>query len=231
MPEAVERLLTDAMARLKGLKPDLLVEFRQPYVSAAIRRYGNMFRAGDCPGDALLNRVRIANLRLTCGNAAVHSDMLEWRADDTPENAARQILASLFGVIQYSMILDRLPENHMKMIRHWLAFSQKHRRALLKGWFRPHHPESAYPIVESGDGEERIVAVYNDACVADAGAGDRSVVIVNATGLDRLTLRLAKAPKSVESYDTFGVRQKPPTLRAGVQNVPVCRSGYLQLSY
>ena len=46
VPEAVERLLTDAMARLKGLKPDLLVEFRQPYVSAAIRRYGNMFRAG-----------------------------------------------------------------------------------------------------------------------------------------------------------------------------------------
>ena len=116
-------------------------------------------------------------------------------------------------------------------MRNWIDFTQRHRETLLKGAFRPHHPEAGYPVIEAESAAERIVAVYNDACVADAGAGDRSVVIVNATGADRLTLRLAKAPKSVESYDTFGVRQKPPTLRAGVQDVPVCRSGYLQLSY
>ena len=229
VPEAVERLLTDAMTRLKGLKGDLLVEFRQPYVSAAIRRYGNMFRAGDCPGDALLNRVRIANLRLTCGDAAVHSDMLEWRADDTPENAARQILASLFGVIQYSVTLDRLPADHLKMIRLWLAFSQKHRRALLKGWFRPHHPEAAYPIVESGDGEERIVAVYNDESLCDLSAAtERRIILVNATGRKGLTVRLPSAA-AAELYDVFGQAVGQAPFEPGLSGIDVPVSGFAVL--
>ena len=231
VPEATDVLFTEIARRLNAVKPGMLIEFRQRYIGPAIRKYGNMLRAGDCPGNARANRLRTTALRLTSGTTAVHSDMLVWDPTDTPENAALQILNSLFSTVQYSMMLRKLPETHGKMMRNWIDFTQRHRETLLKGAFRPHHPEAGYPVIEAESAAERIVAVYNDACVADAGAGDRSVVIVNATGADRLTLRLAKAPKSVESYDTFGVRQKPPTLRAGVQDVPVCRSGYLQLSY
>lgn len=37
-----------------------------------------MFRAADCTADAVANRVRTIDLRLTSGTTAVHSDMLEY---------------------------------------------------------------------------------------------------------------------------------------------------------
>ena len=83
--------------------------------------------ATDCPGHLQLNRIRIANLRLTAGQSAIHADILEWHPSDTPEGAARPILSAIFGVIQYSMMLRDLPDRHQKVIRHRLDFSQRYR--------------------------------------------------------------------------------------------------------
>ena len=147
LPEAVDRLMKDVFARLKAIKPDVLVEFRQGYIGPAIRQYGNMMRAADCPGDLLANRCRTANLRLTSGGTAVHADMLEWHRDETPETAARYVLSTMFSTIQYSVMLRTYPEPHKRMIAHWLKFSGDHRDALLHGSFRPHHFEAFYPWI------------------------------------------------------------------------------------
>ena len=76
IPLAVDAMLSDVVRRLKAVKPDILVEFRQSYVGPGIRRFGNMLRATDCPLSMVENRTRIARLRLTSGMTAVHSDML-----------------------------------------------------------------------------------------------------------------------------------------------------------
>ena len=47
--EATDKLMTDIMERLRKLKPDIMIEFRQPYIGPLMRKYGNMFRAADCP--------------------------------------------------------------------------------------------------------------------------------------------------------------------------------------
>ena len=128
-------------------------------------------------------------------------------------------------------MLRTLPESHKKMIAHWLAFSQKHRSALLKGAFRPRHYEAFYPVIEAEDARERIVGVYNDACVADCGAADRDVYVLNATGKGTLAVRLAAKPAKVEAFDTFGNPVPAPALHVGLQDAAVPAAGYLRITW
>ncbi len=230
LSEAIDRLMKDVHARLTAVKPEALIEFRQCYIGPGIRQYGNMLRATDCPGDLQANRCRIANLRLTSGETAVHADMLEWNVAETAENAARFVLSSVFGVIQYSVMLRELPADHKRMIAHWLDFTRRHRETLLKGAFRPHHYEAFYPVIEAESAAERIVAVYNDAAIADGGKVDRPIYILNATGSRRMAVLLSGGPATGEIFDTFGVRRGVVALRAGLQEVAVPVSGYVRIA-
>lgn len=195
LPQAVDVMMKEILRRVKEVKPDALIEFRQNYVGPAIRQYGNMLRATDCPGDMAGNRMRIAMLRVTSGTTPVHADMLEWHPSDTPENAARPILNALFGVIQYSMVLKDLPPSHLAVVDKWLKFSQDHREALLKGKFTAHHPEMCYPVLEGESASERVVVVYSDAAFADLGTLTKPTYLVNATARDGLLVVIDGVPR------------------------------------
>lgn len=228
LPEAVDKLMRDVLARLKKINPEVLVEFRQAYMGPAIRQYGNMIRAADCPDDPATNRKRIADLRLTSGETAVHADMLVWSADESPEGAARPILNALFGVIQYSMVLQRLPSAHQGVIRHWLAFTERHRDTLQLGTFRPHHPELNYPFIEAESAAERILAVYLDSYLVRAGKLDRPVYVVNATLTKGVAVALS-SPADVELFDVYGTSQGKRGYDAGLAEIPVPQSGYAKI--
>ena len=231
VPEAVDRLMKDVLSRLQAIKPDIMIEFRQNYIGPAIRQYGNMFRASDCPGDMQNNRIRTANLRVTSGTTAVHADMIEWNVNEKPEVAARHILSAMYSVIQYSVMLRELPESHFKVVKHWLDFSQKHRNTLLKSDFRPYHPESCYPVLEAESKEERIITAYQEGFVVKAGNADRDTYIINSTGVDKVAVELSDKPKKVEYYDTYGNLVAGKKLVEGLQNVNIPISGYLKLIY
>ena len=231
LPAAIDRLMKDVLARLRKINPDVLVEFRQRYMGPAILQYGNMIRASDCPADPCANRKRVCDLRLTSGAAAVHSDMLVWSRDETPEGAALPILNVLFSTIQYSMILEKINPAHRDVIRHWLAFSQKHREALLKGAFRPHHPENGYTWIEGESADERIVAAYSGDVVLDCGAADKKAILVNATGSDGLYAKLPARPRSIRLFDVLG-RERPAALPSvGLAVLPVPAGGYAELAW
>ena len=229
VPEATDVLMKAVYARLKALKPDILVEFRQGYIGPAIRQYGNMLRVGDCPGDYQMNRAGIARLRLTSGTTAVHADMLEWNVAETPQEAARYVLNCLFGTIQYSMMLRTLPAEHLEMIRHWLVFSLAHRSALLKGDFRPLHPELNYPVLEGSDAKERVIGVYAADQVVRVQSDGRTAYVVNATPEGELTLDCA-APMTAVAFDTFGHETGRVKVAAGVSRVACPLSGYLLMT-
>ena len=231
VPEAVNVLMKGVTERLQAIKPDVLIEFRQRYIGPAIRQYGNMFRAHDCPGNMQFNRMRIANLRLTSGTTAVHADMLEWNTTEKPEVAARHILSAMYGVVQYSVMLRDIPEAQKQMVKHWIDFSQKHRNALLHGSFKPYHPEACYPILEAENNEERIITVYQERVMVEAGAPDRDIYIINATGEERPIVELQKAPRKVEYFDTYGNVVKGEKLVTGLQRVNIPVSGYIKLTY
>ena len=228
LPEAVDRLMKDVFARLKAIKPDVLIEFRQGYVGPAIRQYGNMLRAADCPGDLLANRCRTANLRLTSGGTAVHADMLEWHRDEKPETAARYVLSTMFSTIQYSVMLRTYPESHKRMIAHWLKFSSDHRDALLHGAFRPHHFEAFYPWIEAESASERIVGVYVDGTVVPVDAVRKPNYILNGTGEGRVIVDSAAAA-TAEVFDTFGEKTGTIALTKGLNRVGMPVSGYLKV--
>lgn len=229
--EAVNVLMNGVTKRLQAIKPDILIEFRQRYIGPAIRQYGNMFRATDCPGDMLSNRMRIADLRLTSGTTAVHADMLEWNIAEKPEVAARHILSAIYGVVQYSLMLRDIPQSHLDMVRHWIDFSQKHRQTLLHGDFRPYHPEHCFPVLEAESRSERIITLYQEGVVVNAGEADRDIYIINASGAEQPVVELQRRPRKVEYYDTFGNIVKGAKLTEGLQRVAIPVSGYIKIVY
>lgn len=228
IPEAVDVLMKAINARLHEIKPDILIEFRQSYIGPAIRQYGNMLRAADCPGDMKTNRIRIADLRITSGESAVHADMLEWNIDESPEVAARNIINSIFGVIQYSVMLRDIPQEHKMVIKNWLQFSMEHRSALLKGEFEPYHKESGYPMIKASDEKETILAVYQDNLVASLDNDSaKAFYVLNASGTDNITLDLSKKAKKAYTVDAFGNQHNIKNPAKGLSRVSVPDGGYL----
>lgn len=190
LEDGVLRLMTDVMNALRAIKPDILIEFRQSYIGPAMRTYGNMFRVGDCPADPISNRVGVIDLRLLSGNTAVHSDMLMWHKDDDVENAARQVLSVIFGVMQVSVRLEDIPEDHLKMVSFWCDFMAKH-RALLAAPMEVESPENLYPIARTRLHEEEAIAVYDRHVVTLSDAP--TIYLFNATADDFLILRAEEA--------------------------------------
>ena len=230
VPEAVNVLMKDLYSRLKAINPEVLIEFRQRYIGPAIRQYGNMLRAADCPGDMRGNRERIANLRLTSGKTAVHADMLEWNAADTPESAARHILSAMFGVVQYSVMLNDLPEDHRKMLRHWIDFLGAHRKTLLDSDFKPYHPQAGYPVIEASSDEERIIAVYQSGCVATIEKGAFPTYIINATGHEGVYVDCKGEGGLLDIYNVYGEKVGSEGVTPGLSEIKVPVSGYAVLS-
>lgn len=231
IPLAVDRLMRDVLARLRAINPDVLVEFRQSYMGPAMLQYGNMMRAWDCPADPCANRRRICDLRLTSRSLAVHSDMLVWSKDETPEGAALPILNALYSTIQYSMVLAKIRPDHRAVIRHWLDFSRQHRAALLKGRFTPHHAENGYTWIEGESASERVVTSYSGDGIVRAGAPDRDVLLVNATGGKGLLVEFSVRPAAIALFDVFGRPSGQAEPREGLVRLPVPASGYARVTW
>jgi alpha-galactosidase len=164
--EAADRLMTDVMARLRAENPEVLVEFRQPYIGPLMRKYGNMFRGVDAPNNAWANRAEVTDVRLLGGNTAPHSDMFMWHEDEPVEAAALQFLNVLFAVPQLSVKLTRFPESHRAMIRAWTTYWRENREVLMRGHFTPSSPASAYPVLMAHGQGKAIAGVYSDALVS-----------------------------------------------------------------
>ena len=232
LPEAIDKLLSETMARLNKLKPGILIEFRQSYIGPAIRKYGNMLRSGDCPADIISNRIHTLDLRLTSGNTAVHADMLEWSSSDTPENAALQFLNILFSVPQISVRLNEIPETHRRMLDFWLGFWIRHRDVLLHGYLKPFHPELNYPIVSSENAKEKVIAVYNfGQYVKIACEPGKTCYVINASGRSELVLELLNQPKNSEIFDTMGRPVQSKAVESGFSRTRIPASGLLKLQF
>lgn len=158
--DAVDTLMTEIRKTLTEIKPDIMLEFRQTYTGPNMRKYGNMFRVGDCPLDYISNRIGIFDLRMIMGESAVHSDMLMWHKDEKPENAALQIISIIYGVMQYSAKLSDMNDDMKKMSKFWFNFMEDHKETLLKGKLIPYEAEKLYTWAKSDSDKECIVSVY-----------------------------------------------------------------------
>ncbi|GGF81636.1 hypothetical protein GCM10010912_28400 [Paenibacillus albidus] len=233
VPAAVDQLLSGVIFRLRQLKPDIMIEFRQNYIGPLMRKYGNMFRAGDCPNDAVQNRIKTLDIRLICDRTAAHADMLMWHPEEPVANAALQLINVLFSVPQISMRLDRLPQPHFAMLAYQLAFWREHREVLLDGVLEPWHPELLYPLVFARMPKKWIVAAYHDTVIPLTGELPDEVLVVNGTLLTRLVLELDQdsGQKEITVRDCQGtiVARHTVAWAAGVHALEVPAAGIISI--
>jgi alpha-galactosidase len=232
--KAVDRLMTDIMKNLREVKGDILIEFRQPYIGPLMRKYGNMFRAADCPNMALVNRVRTTDIRLLSGNTAVHSDMFVWNDKEPLETAALQILNILFSVPQLSVKLDNFSKDHNVMIRFWTTYWKAKRHILLDGIFLPGNPQANYPVIRAERDTQTIIAVYNDQVIPLKAENFSHIDIVNAKHSGYVVLDLLDERGNVylEVFDCMGKQKegREIILKKGVIKLAVPPSGLIKLS-
>lgn len=205
--EAVDRLMGDVAARLLAIKPNILIEFRQKYIGPAMRKYGNMFRAFDCPNDSLTNRIRTTDVKLLCGNTAVHSDMFTWHYDEPVELSALQITSILFSVPQLSVRLAEISTQDRKMIRFYTQYWLRQRSVLLEGHFVASLPSANYPILSSSNGDQIIYGIYDNMTLSVDASFDH-IDLVNGKRSEQIMVQFSKPLKGkVQVFNCQGELQ------------------------
>jgi len=203
--EGVYRLMSDVMTELKQIKPEILIEFRQKYIGPAMRKFGNMFRAFDCPNDSVGNRMRTTDVKMLCGNTAVHSDMITWHKTETVETAALQLTNVLFAVPQLSVRLAETDDDHKKMITFYTKYWKKNQSILIDGDFVPYNPLANYPILSASDESKIIFGVYEDMVVELDDSFDK-IDLVNGKMSEQIAFEFLEdyGKCKVKIYDCMG---------------------------
>lgn len=232
---AVEKLLSEITTTLRAINPEILLEFRQSYIGPIMQKYGNILRVGDCVGGATINRVSGLDLRLLTDNGtAVHSDMILWNYDAPVETAADQMVNVLYCVPQISVLFDRLPPEHEKMLKYYLKFIDDHRHILLDGELILQGVEGAYSQVWAKADGKAIATAYNspllkldeahETLTVANGSGSAEIYLENCTGALGYTYEIVNCMG--ESVEQGEVRLADGSITKF--SVPVC--GFLHLS-
>lgn len=225
--DAIYKLMTDIKCELTKLNPQIMIEFRQQYIGPAMRSYGNFFRAADCPYDLTLNRVSVIDLRLLSGSTPVHSDMLMWHNNETPENCALQIINVLFSVIQLSVKLAEQSEKQKKVIQFWLDFAKKNKKLLQGSELKVHDPQNLYTAVEGIGDNEKISVIYtpNKSIIIDKD----TTTVINGTQKGSIILEfLNDSEYQYEILDCMGGKIQESTINgSGLCRVCVPEGGMI----
>ena len=225
LEDAIHALMTEVKEKLTSINPDILIEFRQSYVGPSIRKYGNMLRVGDCPCDILKNRFNAVNLRLTSGKTAVHSDMIMWNMEDSVENAALQFTSILYTVPQVSVRVDKLPEDHYKMLKFYIDFWKEWREVLLDGKLIATNPESEYSLVCSTFENKAVFTAYNDSVIS---VKTEIAVAVNATAKKHMIIKNAES-YSYKVLNCMGEEMANGTIESTLEEIRVPVAGMIVL--
>ena len=202
--DATEQLLIDITSALKAIKPNMLIEFRQPYFGPVISSYGNMIRVWDCPLNSVVNKNATIDLRLVSSSCAVHSDMIYWSKNDTPENVATQLWSTLLSVPQISNLYSDTTPEQRRVLKSSLDFWMAHKEAIMNGKLHVTLSENGYGYATVSEGDKKISLAICEAYF-DSSDGYAESYMVNLTGKDKIILKANKG-SFVEIFDCQGRR-------------------------
>lgn len=228
---AICTLMTDIKKRLELIKPDILIELRQNYIGPQMLGYGNILRVADCPADIIKHRVCGINLRLTSGSSAVHSDMLMWNYKESVESAARQIINVLFLVPQISMKLEKISDEHKKMLKFYLDLVDEYRKCLQEGEMKIYNPEANYSLVTLEKDMQFFAVAYSNYVVKSYSVYNK-FIFVNGTSDDTLIIDNLADEYEVEVtvFNCMGESENyNSVLKKGLNKFNVKQSGVLKL--
>ncbi|WP_299486168.1 glycoside hydrolase family 36 protein [uncultured Allomuricauda sp.] len=230
--EAVDALLTQVIVEVKKVNPDIFIEFRQKYTGPAMRKYGNMLRAFDCPGDYTMNRVRITDIKMLCGETAVHSDMVTWHFDETVQDAALHYLSTLFGVPQVSVMLNKAPESHLNMLQFYTRYWNENSDIFCSGKFLPSRPLSNYPVLRANLNNKVIIGIFEDQNL-QINHRFLAIDILNAKSSKMIVINsnLNLGTYEYKTYDCEGklIKDDFINIDEGLNTIEIPKSGMAQL--
>jgi alpha-galactosidase len=169
-------------------------EFRQPYVSPALSRYGEILRANDCPADAHQNLLATIDSRLFAAGRVIHADPMMWGAAGGAEAVAQQLYAGWFAVPQVSMRLSALDQPQAAALRGLLALWRDQAEVTLDGDITVEGAERGYDLVRAvrTDLGRSVIARYSPVVVELDQAPTPEVTLINATSSGRIAVRTSR---------------------------------------
>ncbi len=232
LEDAVAQLVDEIGVRLKSIKPDILIEFRQPYAGPKTLETGNMIRVNDCPNDALFNRVGSIDLRLLTGKTAVHSDMIGWNKNDTPKGVARQLIGVLFSVPQISVKIEEQSEKQYKTLKFYMDFYTRHRAELIDGSLIPLNPQANYSIVIGEKDNAAVAVCYSNNYISLGGYEKLAIVNGTEEGTIILDSAVNSYDKNATIYDCMGniVQNKKITIDKGINVLEIPPCGIIEMN-
>ncbi|SHG45416.1 glycoside hydrolase family 36 protein [Flagellimonas flava] len=230
--DAVDALLVQVVSELRKINPEIFIEFRQKYTGPAMRKYGNMLRAFDCPGDYTMNRVRIADIKMLAGKTAVHADMVKWHFDESVEDAALHFMNTLFGVPQISIMLHEAPKSHLNMIQFYTEYWNKNSKVFCSGKFLPSRPLSNYPILRANLNNKVIIGIFEDQ-ILQINHRFLAIDILNAKASKMIVINsnLNLGTYEYKIYDCEGklIKDNFINIDEGLNTIEIPKSGMAQL--
>ena len=229
--DALEHMMVQLYEKLRELKPDILIEFRQKYVGPYIRKFGNILRVDDCPMSQLSNRVGLVDLRILSGDTAVHSDMVMWNKAEEPEGVAIALQHCFFGSLQLSVRLEECRQEVLEVIRYYMELAQEWFEARLEGELAAEHPEHLYPVVYGEKENRAVVGVYEEDQVICVKENWTEALILNANKGNSLYLDLMQTSgKKAVIRDCKGAVVKTlKKLQEGLVKIEIPAGGMVKL--
>lgn len=229
--DALEHMMVQLYEKLRELKPDILIEFRQKYVGPYIRKFGNILRVDDCPMSQLSNRVGLVDLRILSGDTAVHSDMVMWNKAEEPEGVAIALQHCFFGSLQLSVRLEECRQEVLEVIRYYMELAQEWFEARLEGELAAEHPEHLYPVVYGEKENRAVVGVYEEDQVICVKENWTEALILNANKGNSLYLDLMQTSgKKAVIRDCKGAVVKTlKKLQEGLIKIEISAGGMVKL--
>lgn len=229
--DALEHMMVQLYEKLRELKPDILIEFRQKYVGPYIRKFGNILRVDDCPMSQLSNRVGLVDLRILSGDTAVHSDMVMWNKAEEPESVAIALQHCFFGSLQLSVRLEECRQEVLEVIRYYMELAQEWFEARLEGELAAEHPEHLYPVVYGEKENRAVVGVYEEDQVICVKENWTEALILNANKGNSLYLDLMQTSgKKAVIRDCKGAVVKTlKKLQEGLIKIEIPAGGMVKL--
>ncbi|MFT4029261.1 MAG: alpha-galactosidase [Protaetiibacter sp.] len=219
------RLATDELGF-----PDLIFEYREPYIGLGLAASGDVIRAEDCPGDFLANRRSTIDLRVWETGQRVHSDMMMWDPGLPDPLVVAALSNATFSVPQISMRLAPMSPDARSCIGAWLGHWRQVRELALHGRLVDLRPQLHYPSATAIRGDSSLSVAWSSDCIVTVPPDVRRAVLVNGTTSTGVSVRLAAGGRA-RVVDHLGVDVGTYPLSPGLGElpVPVGGRGYLDL--
>jgi len=164
----------------------------------------------------------MVHLRTLCGTAPLYYDPSLWSADDSTSTVHRHMVPSLFCVPSVGAPIMDLPQQHLDIVRDWLAFYRRHQPVLNAGRFQALWAGGDYQALMADRGQRRVAAVFSRHPLALDGR--RETWLINAASDRIITTRMGRAGRAVIEDAAGRACARPRRIGKGLQEI-TCPTG------